>query len=508
LDPQPLRFDLLPHGAPSVRDEPRRRPRFRWLLVVALFVVSLVTTTTLGCSWSLLTRTDVVTDLAPLLTLGTLRRVWSDPELLGLGLRFSLPALAILLCHELGHWFACRHHRLDATPPYFLPAPVGLGTFGAFIRIRSAIRGKRELLDVGVSGPIAGFLALLPVLALGVAWSTPSRLPTSPAGGVELLLYRPGSSLLLAGLTRYFHGPLPTGWVLNPHPFLLAGWVGLFATMLNLLPLAQLDGGHIVYAALGRWQRRLAWPLWFGLLLLGFRWPGWWLWSAIVLLLGVRHPRVVDEALPLDPRRRWLAFAALAIFVLSFMPAPIELETLGPPPGSGGGQQVEYQRDGAVVDQLDAHLGAESALLHGHAELPQPLGDPLDQRLGDLRPRGADERGASPLVERRQQGELRHEQHGATHLAEIPVEVPLRVAEDPQAGDLLGRSDRFLGPVAGLDAGEHQQAGTDRRDALVVHLDRGARHALQDESHGWRLSSSEVEHRAAMIAIGKETTTC
>jgi len=453
------------------------------VLVVALFLASLATTTTLGCSWSLLTRTDVVTDLAPLLTWETLRRVWTDPNLLRLGLQFSLPALGILLCHELGHWFACRRHRLDATPPYFLPAPVGLGTFGAFIRIRSAIRGKRELLDVGVSGPLVGFVALLPILALGVAWSRPTALPTSPAPGIDLLLYRPGGSLLLAALTRIFHGPLPDGWVLNPHPFLLAGWVGLFATMLNLLPLAQLDGGHIVYAVLGRWQRKLAWPLWLALLLLGFRWPGWWLWSAIVLVLGVRHPRIVDETAPLDRRRSVLAALALLVFVLTFMPAPIELETLGQATPSARGLEVENQRHRSVVDQLDLHHGTEASLLDRHFELAQTSRQGLDEGRGDFRARGADERRAAALVERRDQRELRDQEDGSPRRGEIEIQVPLVVAQDAQRGDLLRRGDRLPGPVARFDTGQHQEPTADRRDALAIDLDRGTGHALQDESH-------------------------
>jgi len=351
---------------------------------VLLFLLSLFTTTVLGGAWSLLARTDVVTDLVPLLSPATVRRVLGDAELLRLGLQFALPTLGILLCHELGHWFACRRHRLDATPPLFLPAPIGLGTFGAFIRIRSVVRGKRELLDVGVSGPLAGFAALLPVLAIGVWWSSPSPLPAPPAGDVGLLLYRPGESLLLAGLTHLAHGPLPAGWVLNPHPLLLAGWVGLFATMLNLLPLAQLDGGHILYAALGRAQRRLAWPLWGALALLGLAWPGWWLWCLFVLLLGLRHPRLVDESEPLDRRRRRLAWAALAVFAVGFMPTPISVVEIRGTGSVPAGRQVESQGHRAVVDQRDLHLGAEAALLDFAAASAQLGDEVVDQRARDL----------------------------------------------------------------------------------------------------------------------------
>lgn len=426
-------------------------------------------------------RTDVVTDLLPILTPSTVRRVGSDPELLGLGLAFSLPALLILLCHELGHWVLCRRHRLDATLPYFLPAPVGLGTFGAFIRIRSLIRDKQQLLDVGVAGPIAGFLALLPVLAAGVWLSTPSPLPPAPGGGLDLLLYRPGTSLLSAGLTRLVHGQLPDGWVLNPHPLLLAGWVGVFATMLNLLPVAQLDGGHILYAALGRLQRRLAWPLWCSLALLGLVWPGWWLWCAFLLVLGVRHPRVVDEAEPLDPRRRRLAWAALAIFVVTFMPEPISVvEIRSPPPTAGEVLEVENQGHGAVVDQLDPHPGAEAAALHVAAASAQ-LGDQaVDQRSGQLRRRRPDERRPAAAMEIAEQGELRDHQHASSGGREVDVHPSVGVVEEAQRRDLLGRREHFALAVVGPHADQSQQTPADRADPHALDLDGGPRDALQD----------------------------
>jgi membrane-associated protease RseP (regulator of RpoE activity) len=295
-----------------------------YALAALLGALSLFTTVTLGGIFFLGTRTDVVTDIVPLLLPDTVARVWGDPTLRGWGFRFALPTLFILLCHELGHYLVCRKHRLPATPPYFVPAPIGLGTFGAFIRIRGPIRTKRQLLEVGVSGPIAGFAALLPFLIYGVAHSRPvllGALAAPEAPGLQLFL--PGQGLLTGGVVWLFHGALPAGTVLNPHPFLLAAWVGLFATMLNLLPLGQLDGGHILYAALGRRQLRLAWPLWAALALVGLAWPGWWLWCGIVLVLGLRHPPLVDEEEPLDPVRRALVLVAALLFALSFMPVPI-----------------------------------------------------------------------------------------------------------------------------------------------------------------------------------------
>ena len=282
--------------------------------------------------FALLTRLDIVwtppsqllAELPLLIHPDTVRLVWGDARLLGWGLRFSLATIFILVSHELGHWFACRRYNLPATPPYFLPAPLVLGTFGAFIRIRAPLHSKKELFDVGIAGPIAGFVALLPVLLVGVAESVPTDLARAAgAGSAGLSLFFPGENLLWRLTSLAFHGPLGEGVMLNPHPFLLAAWVGMLATALNLLPLAQLDGGHILYALMGRRQRRLAVPLWLALVALGFWSPGWWLWAVIVLLLGLRHPPVFDEETPLDRRRKLLALFALAMLVLCFVPVPL-----------------------------------------------------------------------------------------------------------------------------------------------------------------------------------------
>ncbi|MGB3564019.1 MAG: site-2 protease family protein, partial [Thermoanaerobaculia bacterium] len=177
----------------------------RYLLALTLFLLTLFATTTLGAGWYLSTRTDVTTDLVPFLTPGTIAAVWSDPDLLATGLMFSLPALFILLCHELGHYLACRRYGLPATLPYFIPAPLGLGTLGAFIKIKAQIRSKRELLDVGASGPIAGFLALLPFLLYGVAKSQPAAVQLASANEPSnLVLLLPGKCLGLELAVRLF----------------------------------------------------------------------------------------------------------------------------------------------------------------------------------------------------------------------------------------------------------------------------------------------------------------
>lgn len=321
-------------SAPPPLPIPPRRPpdRPRWGLALALLATTFVTTTLLGAVWILWAHPTDSVAVDPWLSPNTFLWIWRQPEVLRLGLSFSLPALFILLCHEMGHYLACRRYGLPATLPYFLPLPLGIGTLGAFIRIRAAIADRRQLFDVGVAGPIAGFVALLPFLVLGVARSevvavTPlseAELAAWPPGTPISLLLQTGHCLALDLTTRFFHGPLPAGTVLHLHPFALAAWFGLLVTAMNLLPLAQLDGGHVLYAAAGRWQRTLAPFLWLALVGAGFFWPGWWLWCLIVLVMGLRHPPVRDETTPLDAGRLALAWVALAILVLSFMPAPVE----------------------------------------------------------------------------------------------------------------------------------------------------------------------------------------
>ncbi len=280
-----------------------------------LFILTFFSTTTLGS----LMLTEVGIDLV-MLTPQNILRVWTDPTLLRIGLEFSLAALTILLAHEMGHYIACRRYGLPCTLPYFLPAPFNFGTFGAFIRIKSPIRSKQELFDVGIAGPIAGFVALIPFLLYGIANSQIAPATTTP--GENLVL---GPCLAIDLAIRLFHGPVPDGKVLNLHPLALAAWLGLLATSINLLPLGQLDGGHVLYAATGRLQRRLALPLWIALGLMGFLWLGWALWCVIILVIGLYHPAVWDETTPLDPFRRKVAWIALVLLVLSFMPAPLSV---------------------------------------------------------------------------------------------------------------------------------------------------------------------------------------
>lgn len=234
------------------------------------------------------------------------------------GLPFSVTLLAILLAHELSHYLSSRKHRVDATLPYFIPAPTIFGTFGAFIKMKSPIATRNALMDIGASGPIAGFVLSVFASVIGLFFSGVAPV-SSAAGG-----FRFGDSLLFGWLSRLIVGPLPANYdvVLNPVAF--AGWIGFFVTSLNLIPVGQLDGGHIAYALLGERHTNLSKVLIGVLVLLGlFTWEGWMVWAVLLLILGFRHPPIMYSAIPLDPKRRLIGWAALVIFVLTFIPVPV-----------------------------------------------------------------------------------------------------------------------------------------------------------------------------------------
>ena len=242
-----------------------------------------------------------------------------DPAAWRLGASFSIPLLAILGIHELGHMIACRRYGLPATYPFFIPAPVGIGTFGAVIRIRAPITSRRTLFDVGAAGPLAGFAVALPIVVWGVATSRVA-LSAPPAGQFEF-----SDPLLMKILERVVHPGLPPGADVVVSPLGMAGWFGLLVTALNLLPLAQLDGGHILFAVAGRAQRKIGLALFVVLVGLAFLWPGWILWAVIVLVMGIAHPPTADPAERLDGKRRLVALVCLIVFALSFTPVPVRI---------------------------------------------------------------------------------------------------------------------------------------------------------------------------------------
>jgi len=249
----------------------------------------------------------------------TFRLAYTHPSFLLTGVPFALTLLTILLAHELGHYFACRHHHIHASYPFFIPAPTPIGTFGAFILIRSPFRSARALFDVGASGPLVGFLFALPPLAYGVLHAR--IIPTlSYDNNADVIFGVPLILKLVGGILQ----PNAHASDLLLHPVGRAAWVGLFATALNLLPVGQLDGGHIVRSVSPRLHRWISLLLPLGLLPLGFfLWRGWLIWAC--LLIGLRFFRVapIYDPTPLDPNRRFGAFLALLVFVLCFMPSPI-----------------------------------------------------------------------------------------------------------------------------------------------------------------------------------------
>lgn len=237
------------------------------------------------------------------------------------GWSYSIPVLTILGAHEFGHYFYCRKYGVDASLPYFLPAPFPLtGTLGAVIRIRQAFPSKAALFDIAVAGPIAGFIALLPFLYISFRYETTAQI--TPATGIVF-----GEPLLFKLVSLLWFGPLPAGYDETISPMGMAAWVGMLATALNLLPFGQLDGGHVAYALFGRraWIVSL---VTLGLtLLLTVRSLSWLLTAIIMLVMaffvGMRHPPVPDSEAPLDTGRKAVALLVFLMFVLCFTPVPI-----------------------------------------------------------------------------------------------------------------------------------------------------------------------------------------
>jgi membrane-associated protease RseP (regulator of RpoE activity) len=309
---------VYPSTAGGTLGEPLYLPRVvvkqRLPLHIALLVLTLLTTTVVGSGLGISFYGNVPLTLDTFWN--TLSRLPAEPGLLWMGLPYSLTLLCILCAHEMGHYLACRRYGIDATLPYFLPFPSLLGTLGAFIRIRSPIYTRRALFDVGVAGPIAGFVTLLPAAVIGVALSR-----TGPGAALrgDWVFSTP---LLLRGVEMLLFPHVPTQDIYL-HPVARAAWAGLFATALNLIPVGQLDGGHIVYAFFGRWHKLLSRVLIVVLVIVGRvadSWI-WYVWAAL-LLFALRHPVICDES-ELGSTRVKLGLAALVMLILSFTPVPV-----------------------------------------------------------------------------------------------------------------------------------------------------------------------------------------
>ncbi len=269
----------------------------------------------------LLLATVVTTVIAGALQQGV--NPLETPELLYQGIPFSFTLLLILGAHEMGHYLVSRQHHLDVTLPYFIPAPpipFIIGTFGAFIRIRSPIRDKRALLDVGCAGPLTGVMVAIPVVLVGLKLSA-----VTVIGGGEGSLTL-GEPLLFKLLSWLVLGPLTPDQNIVLHPVAFAGWIGLLVTALNLIPVGQLDGGHVAYALFPEHHRYIS-LVSLGLLVVCgvIFWTGWLFWAGLIALLGWRHPPPYQFWVPLDRRRRVLGLITIAVFVLTFSPAPFAL---------------------------------------------------------------------------------------------------------------------------------------------------------------------------------------
>lgn len=308
--------------------------RLYWKLPLLLYVLTWLTTTGLRLD-------DAVIDLL-------FKGLWAffdgdtSPGIRDLlwttlrdGLAFSIPLMLILTCHELGHYIQTRRYGIPSSLPYFIPLPLGpIGTLGAVIAMDGRIPNRRALFDIGISGPLAGLIPTLFCLYFGIKWSQ-----LTPMVGAEL--YRFGEPLIFQWMIHWIYGPIPPDVYLVLHPVAKAGWVGLFLTSLNMLPLGQLDGGHVFYALLGRRAAKLSWLVYYALILYVLynqHW-NWILILFLLLLIGVSHPPTSDDSIPLTPLRRLLGVGMLAFVLIGLTPSPI---IMNEPPESPNQRPVYY----------------------------------------------------------------------------------------------------------------------------------------------------------------------
>ena len=327
-------------------ERPVLRPTVRaWIFHSLLLFITLITATIAGAlypfgtidsmpasdpqSWSeLFDFIATVPERYGALIASVVTTFVTDPAYLIDGLSFSLSLLFILICHEMGHYIACRIYRVDATLPFFIPTPPMIGpagTFGAFIRIMSPMPSRKAVFDIGVAGPIAGFIALIPVAIIGIATMEPA--PPLQLEGTGALIFTDPLFMKFVGL---LFGKDPTFGLGNP--FYFAAWVGLLVTALNLIPSGQLDGGHAIYAVLGKrvhfFTGRIAFVIMTALAIIGFVFyssPSGFLVAVLLgIMMRIRHPEPYDQT-PLDGKRKLIALLTLVIFVLCFVPFPIRI---------------------------------------------------------------------------------------------------------------------------------------------------------------------------------------
>ncbi|MBI3761518.1 MAG: site-2 protease family protein [Chloroflexi bacterium] len=277
------------------------------LIHLALFGATLLTTLFAGATFA---QANALGALRALLNTGS---VVPLVVALAAGVPFAATLLLILGVHEMGHYVAARIHGVQVTLPYFIPVPFGLGTFGAFIAMKSPVENRKSLFDVGLAGPIAGFVIALPLMVVGLLSSK-----VVPATGGQHL----GLSLLVNWLVNLVQ-PHAAGYAVQLHPIAIAAWFGLLITGLNLMPMGQLDGGHVAYAVLGNAARPIAFATFFGLLAMGyFFWSGWYTWAIFALITGLGHPEPANDITPLDGGRRFIGLLTLGLFLLLITPKP------------------------------------------------------------------------------------------------------------------------------------------------------------------------------------------
>ena len=269
----------------------------RWIINLALFIITLCTTTLAGAVYN----ENMIDSILS-------------------GLPYSLTLMTILGVHEFGHYFAARRFGVKATLPYFIPFPSIVGTMGAVIKTKSPIPHRRALFYIGVMGPIPGFVASLAAVIIGIMLSEIQPLP--PAEGITPVF---GDSILFGFIVHLFHGEIPAGFDIALHPFAWAGWIGFLVTSLNLIPIGQLDGGHILYSLVGRKQVYIGWISLAGLVILTFIWPGWGVWVVLTLfMLMVAHPKI-PQTEELSLKEKAAGWFCMVIFILTFIPVPVTI---------------------------------------------------------------------------------------------------------------------------------------------------------------------------------------
>ncbi len=281
---------------------------------VLLFILTVITTILAGIQLA-------VVDPEAIISNGFFGYFNANPDVLISGIGYSVSILLILGFHEMGHYYHCRKYGINATLPYFIPAPPFIflvGTFGAVIKIKSPINYRKPLVEIGAAGPIASFLLSIPITVIGLKLS---RIVIAEPAGQSLIF---GESILFKLLSRLVFGnSLPPESSIYLHPLAFAGWFGFFATALNLIPIGQLDGGHLVYSLLGRHYNKFSKIAFFLIIPLGILWPGWFIWAIMLIIIGLKHPRVYDEDKPLTAREKLLIGVNIVIFILCFIPKPI-----------------------------------------------------------------------------------------------------------------------------------------------------------------------------------------